>query len=371
MLRAVFVLFAPLLLLAGCAAVPGNDVVQMRATGESSVQVPVQTPEGEVPANVRIQSITAELIIQHERAYYPAPETTPAPPAHQDYRLGAGDIVNVIVWDHPELTMPAGEFRSAEQSGTVISEDGTMYFPFAGVIQAAGLTASELRDILTRKLSATIENVQLEVRVAAYRSQRIYVVGEVRQPGVLPITDVPMTAVEAVNRAGGFTENANRRNVTLTRAGDTRQIDLHALYKHGDTSQNLMLRDGDILSVPDRGFNKIFVLGAVNRPGSQTMGRHRVTLAEAIGDAADIQQFAANPHQIYVIRGGDRPKIFHLSSKSPDALLLADRFPLRPRDIVYVDAAAIIRWNRIISNLLPTTNILNNVEGLNFNYGTE
>jgi polysaccharide export outer membrane protein len=357
-----------LLLATGCAIVPGNNVVKMRNSGMSSIQIPVQTPRGEIPANIKVQSITAELIIDKEQALYTEPAPAAAPPVHQDYRLGPGDVINIIVWDHPELTIPAGEFRSAEQSGTVISEDGTIYFPYAGVIQVAGLTVVQLRALLTEKLSSTIENVQLEVRVAAYRSQRVYVVGEVNQPGIVPITDVPMTVVEAINRAGGFSEQADRRNITLTRGDSTQRIDLLALYENGDISQNVQLRSSDILSVADRSFNKVFVLGAVNRPGSQILDRHRVTLAEALSDAADIDQVIANPYQIFVLRGGERPEIYHLASKSPEAMLLADRFVLQPRDVVYVDAADIVRWNRVVSNLLPTTTILNNVD--NLSYGT-
>ena len=352
------VLLTSALVLGGCAIIPGNDVYDMRRSGETSVKLPVATAEGTVPANVTVRTIDAELIIEKEKELGSAPERPYVPPVHQDYRLAAGDIITIIVWDHPELTIPAGEFRSAEQAGTVVAEDGTIFFPFAGVIKVEGLTLRQVRKILTEKLSRTIENVQLEVRIAAFRSQRIYVVGEVIKPGIIPVTDVPLTMIEAVNQAGGFSPEADRRNITLTRAGTTSQIDLLALYEDGDTSQNVSLKHGDIVNIPDRQFNKVFVLGAVNRPGSQVMNKRRLTLVEALSDAVDIEQLIANPNQIYVLRGGDKPEIYHLASKSPDALLLADRFPLKPRDIVYVDAAGIVRWNRLISNLLPTSNLL-------------
>ena len=352
------VLLTSALVLSGCAIIPGNDVYGIRMSGKSDVKLPVETAEGTVPANVTVRPITAELIIQKEKELRSAPEKPYVPPRHQDYRLAAGDIINIIVWDHPELTIPAGEFRSAEQSGTVVAEDGTIFFPFAGVIKVQGLTLRQVRQILTEKLSPTIENVQLEVRVAAYRSQRVYVVGEVLRPGIVPVTDIALTMVEAVNQAGGFSPEADHRHITLTRAGKTSQIDLLALYEDGDTSQNVALKNGDIVNIPDRRFNKVFVLGAVNTPGSQLMNKRRLTLTEALSDAADIDQLIANPNQIYVLRGGDKPEIYHLASKSPDALLLADRFPLQPRDVVYVDAADIVRWNRLISNLLPTDNVL-------------
>ena len=83
------------------------------------------------------------------------------------------------------------------------------------------------------------------------------------------------------------------------------------------------------------------------------------SLLQALADSGYIAQDRANPKWIYVMRGdSDVPELFHLDGSSPDAMLLADRFPLKPRDIVYVDAADVVRWNRVISNILPTATTL-------------
>ncbi|MCB1921412.1 MAG: SLBB domain-containing protein, partial [Candidatus Competibacteraceae bacterium] len=221
-------------------------------------------------------------------------------------------------------------------------------------------TTREVRNLLTQPLSKFIELVQLDVRVAAYRSKRVYVVGEVVKPGLREITDIPMTLIEAINRSDGFTGQADPANITLTRQGQTFRVDLQALYENGAVDQNIPLEPGDIVNVPDRQLNKVFVLGEVQNPGSFIMNKRRKTLAEAIGDAGDVLHTTANPQQIFVMRGQiDQPEIYHLDSRSPDALLLADRFPLQPRDIVYVDTADVVRWNRVITNILPTATLLN------------
>jgi polysaccharide export outer membrane protein len=97
------------------------------------------------------------------------------------------------------------------------------------------------------------------------------------------------------------------------------------------------------------------------------MNKGRKTLAEALGDAGDLNQATANPRQIYVLRGGKGdPEVFHLDSRTPDSLLLADRFPLDPRDVVYVDAAEVVRWNRVVSRILPTATTLRALSATDF-----
>lgn len=364
--------------LSACALVPGNWSYTPR--DQSEVKIPVQKGEELAPENVKIKPITAELIIDMYKVARPSlalgssasterARGTQVDPAAQiiNYRLGPGDILSIIVWDHPELTTPAGSFRSAEQAGTVVAEDGTIFYPYAGVIKVEGKTTREVRDILASKLAKYIENVQIDVRMAVFRSKRVYVVGEVGKPGTQDITDIPMTVLEAVNRAGGFTPEADFSRVLLTRRGTTYRVDIQAMYEDGATEQNALLEPGDIVNVADRSFNKIFVLGEVIKPGSMVMNKKRSTLAEALGDAGYISQDRASPRWIYVMRGdSDTPELFHLDGRSPDAMLLADRFPLHPRDIVYVDTADIVRWNRVITNILPTSNMLNLTSGTRY-----
>lgn len=326
--------------------------------------LPAKSEDGKglVPEYVKVQEITTESVIADAEKRAARKKAAQKPIPHRDYRIGRGDILSVTVFDHPELTTPAGQFRSAAETGFVVAEDGTVFFPYAGVVKVDGFTLRQIRSLLTGKLSKLIENPQVDVRVAAFRSQRIFVVGEVGKKGAIPITDIPMTTLEAINQAGGFSGEADQRRITITRGGKTFDVDLQALYEEGDFSGNILLENGDVVNVWDREHNKIFMLGAIGGPGSLLMKKGGITLAEALSDRGNINQFTANPYQIYVIRGGDEPAIYHLASREPDAMVVADRFPLRPRDVVYVDQSDIIRWNTLISNLTGAVNL----QGIDF-----
>ncbi len=89
------------------------------------------------------------------------------------------------------------------------------------------------------------------------------------------------------------------------------------------------------------------------------MPRGRLTLAEALADSGGVNPLTANAGQVYVIRdGGEKPQIYHLNAASADALILADRFDLRARDVVFVDAQPVVRWARVVNNILPAADFL-------------
>lgn len=335
--------------LSGCSIAPTMDLDESRFEG---------------PISFPIIPITAELVTSpgnqsHRSGNSHNSVTLDRELAQYEYRVGPQDILSVTVWEHPELTIPAGEFRSAEAAGHVVSPDGTIFFPFVGDIEVEGKTVQEIRGLLTERLAAFITNPQLDVRVAAFNSQRVHVIGEVLKPGILPITDVPLTALEAINKAGGISPEVDLQNVTLTRNGQVRRLDVQALYDFGDTTQNVLLRSGDILHVPDRSKNKVFILGEFKKPTTLLMHKGRMTLAEVISNVGGFDRLTADPSRIYVIRGEfEHPEIYRLDASSADALLLANRFELKAKDVVYVASTKLARWDRVISQILPTIQLL-------------
>jgi len=282
----------------------------------------------------------------------------------EPYRVGPGDILNIVVWNHPELALtPAGSATTSIVTGVNelgngynVGPDGTIQFPFAGLVKVAGLNEFEIRERLVRHLSGYINSPQITVRVQAYRSGRIYVDGEVRNPGVLPITDLPMTLPEAINRAGGLTPEANRSTVTLTRSGVSTPIDLPELARSQIDPSSILLKNGDMLRIGSRQESKVYLMGDVFQPTAHMMHDGTVTLAQALGESGGVNPESGNPRQVYVIRRGadGQPEIFHMDASRPASYVLAADFRLKPQDIVFVDPAPVVRWNRVISNLLPS-----------------
>ncbi len=345
------------LLISGCAMSPG-----------------MKMSPGSVAPGVEIIPITPALIAEQTKTGFkdiPTELTAAGDNDKYEYRIGPRDILTITVWDHPELTIPAGQFRAADTEGHRVAEDGTIYYPYAGKVSVAGKTQAEVREILTEKLARQIANPQLDVKVVSFRSQKAYVVGEVATPGFQPITDVPLTVMDAVTRAGGVTPEGDMTHVTLSRDGTVHVINLLDIYQRGDLSRNILLRNGDVLNVANRNRRKVFVMGEVTTPSSLYIPRGRMSLSEAISDVGGINPGTSNPARIYVIRGtAEQPQVFQLNAKNPAALVLGDQFQLRPRDVVYVATAGVARWNRLIENLLPTASLLWDITNIdtNINY---
>lgn len=274
------------------------------------------------------------------------------------YLVGPQDVLSITVWEHPELTIPAGGQRPVEQEGNRVRADGTIFYPYVGVLKVAGKNTEQIRAELTEKLSRYIKNPQLDVRVVGFNSQKVHVAGAVSQPGVVPLTDVPMTLGDVINHSGGVSEKADIQEVSLIRDGVHSTFNLQELYHRGDLSQNILLRDRDIVYVPVNTMRKVYVMGEVNNTAALPMQDGQMNLAEVMASAG-IDQQAADPERIFVLRqGAEKPLAYHLDASDPGALILATTFPLQPLDVVFVSTSNLTRWNRVLTQLLPTVQTL-------------
>jgi len=143
-----------------------------------------------VSSGVSIRNIDSGLIDefdQREQLQYGSCVITPCPDGW-DYRIGPGDVLSIVVFDHPELTIPAGPNRTPAEAGNRVHGDGTIFYPYIGKIDVYGKTVSEIRDSVTSGLKKIIPKPQVDVSVAHFReNNQVYVLGEVKQPGKIAL----------------------------------------------------------------------------------------------------------------------------------------------------------------------------------------
>lgn len=155
--------------------------------------------------------------------------------------LGSGDEITVNVWRNDDLK------RTVQ-----IDPSGNIYLPLAGEIQASGLTISQLRGKIASGLSKYLIDPQVDINVSSLKSQKVHILGEVKSPGTF-ILDQKMLAWEAISQAGGFTTDANQKEVLLVRSekGVARvaALNIHDMLKTGKIDQDIYLRSGDVIYV--------------------------------------------------------------------------------------------------------------------------
>ena len=281
-------------------------------------------------------------------------DSLPAP----EYRIGPLDMVQVVVWEHPELTSPMGQYQPAGQK---VTTDGKLFYPYAGELQAAGLTAQELRIEITKRLSDKILNdPQVDVRVTGYNSLKAFVSGAVNKPGYVAFDETPMTIPTVIAAAGGFSEEADPARMQLRRGDKVYDINYLDAFKSNLPLDRILLKPDDQIFIPalseTQKEDRVYVMGEVQKIGIVNVNQGQLSLVEALASAGGLQTLNASASSIYVIRNTseDQIDVFHLNGKNAMALAMADRFNLKTHDIVYVDASGIATWNRLISLIMPS-----------------
>lgn len=226
-----------------------------------------------------------------------SPQTsTPTATAHQEYAVGPGDTLYIAVFN-----------RGQEHLGGVVpvGPDGTISLPPPlGILNVDGLTIAEIQELITTRLSETIINPKVTVSIRAFEGFTVHIFGQVREPLYYKIVD-NTTLQELISRAGGTTELADLKQVTLRRKDEDGQVreqkfDFSLFLQHNDLSANPTLQENDVVFIPrisreERAKQVVTVLGSVASPGIHELETaspllYVLTLAGGLTQTSDLRK---------------------------------------------------------------------------------
>ena len=191
---------------------------------------------------VSLSVLAAAVALACSHGAPPPPETGPMDRA--DYVIGASDVLKIQVWRNPELSVEVP-----------VRPDGKISVPLANDVQAAGLTTTELKDVLSQALAEFVAAPDVTVIVQQINSKSVHVMGEVGRPMVVPLV-IDMRALEAIALAGGFTPYADKSDIRILRPNPDGSVveyrfNYKAFLKGKHPESNLRMQPGDTIVVPD------------------------------------------------------------------------------------------------------------------------
>jgi len=285
----------------------------------------------------------------------PPPVATQLPPkltgaADFPYdRIGAGDRLHVRIWESGSATL----FTSAGSSDLgemTVDESGRLYLPYAGSIQAVGMTIPELRSTIIARLRTVVLRPQVDIREVAPRSRLVTVQGAATKTGVYPIERGRTRLGELLAEVAPKGEKPEMLTVLVRRSGEAATLRLSDVYR--DPALDIALRPGDSIVLHEQVEN-VTVLGAAGVQGQVRIAKPGFSLLDALGQARGLNSEAADPRAVFVLRlpreSGAPPRVYQVDMRRPESLALAGRFVLQPDDAVLISSAPWAQTRQLLS----------------------
>jgi len=267
-----------------------------------------------------------------------------------EYILGPSDIISINLTDTDDI-----------DNSYEIDPDGFIDLPFIGKVKLDGLVVDDAQIILKQILGEFYRNPDLQISVVEYNSSKVYIVGAVRNQITINLDQKPIRLIEAAIQAN-FNPNAADKVLGtkgfIRRDNKLYKINLNNAFNSEDDKENFYLKKDDVIFI-DRNSESIHVFGEVTKPGEYYPNKN-YSLTELISTSG-LNQLTANAKKIYVIREDKdsflKINVFQLDIENPINLIAGRKFLLQPKDIVFIPPADIVKWNRVISLLLPQTDL--------------
>lgn len=297
--------------------------------------------------------------------------------------VGTGDALETVIWEAPPAAL-FGAGPSSDPSGLtavstarpttlpeqMVGSDGRIAVPFAGKIQARGRTTQEIAADITQRLAGKAHLPQVAVRITRNATANVTVVGDVTQSTRLPLTVRGERLLDAIASAGGVRQPIDKITVQITRGDRVETMPLARVV--ADPRQNVVLSAGDVVAALYQPLS-FTVLGATGRNEELPMEAQGITLGQALGRIGGLQDQRADARGLFIFRFEDPalldpapdaalPRtpdgrvavIYRVDLRDPRSFFVAQSFPIRDKDIVYVSNAALTDVQKFVSIITST-----------------
>jgi polysaccharide biosynthesis/export protein len=267
-----------------------------------------------------------------------------------EYALGSSDVISIDLTDTDDI-----------DGSYIVGPNGNIDLPFIGNINVKNLTLNKTKDKLASVLKKYYRNYDLQINIDEYNSSKIYILGAVRNQVTINLNQKPIKLIDAAIQANYNPISADKNfgnKGLLRRDNEVYKIDINSIFQSQDAKDNFYLKKDDVLFV-DRNSDSLHVFGEVTRPGVY-FPNIDYSLTELISSAG-LNNLTANAKKVYVIREEYNSflkiNIFKIDIKNPVNLVLGKKFLLKPKDIIFIPPTKLVKWNRVISLLLPQTDL--------------
>ena len=371
-LRLFFQFFCMLFIfvvLSGCVLAPGMDMDSNEWHYFGNPVVKINGYEKPVEIIDITQNVVSELSLANTNKSVIPEELLKEPSLNeQEYKIGVNDVLNILVWGLPEFILGGVTNNNPDTSNQSrqVRADGTIFFPYAGVVDVLGKSRESVRLDISNRLEAYFNAPQVDVSIVDYNSKKAVLTGAFNNPSTQPISSVPLTLSQAIATAGGAALEGDLSDLKLIRGDKEYVIDYLTLAQQNTGVHDIILISGDIVHLPLNQSNKAYIFGEVVSPKSISIPSGKLTLTDLIGEAGGISADTGSGKELYIIRSLDgesnSPKIYRLDVKNPASMILASQFTIRRQDVVFVGPAELTKWNRVISQIFPFVRILDVID---------
>ncbi len=365
--------------LAALLAVAGCDTTRMPRAGPHTEEVLSATMPNAAVQVVNVSpDVARQLVARRKQALFS--ETLGGAPAVDGSPLiGAGDVLDITLWEAPPATLfgvapvdprAPSTVRAMSLPEQVVDREGNIRVPFAGAIKAIGRTAPQVQADIVRRLNGKANQPEALVRIVRNGSAMVTVVGEVAQSLRMPLTPSGERLLDALAAAGGVRQPVHRMTVQVTRGEQFQAMPLDTVIR--DPRQNIPLRGGDVVTAIHQPMYFV-ALGATGKNEEVPFEAQGITLSQAIARAGGLNDARTDPKGVFVFRfespdaidwptqpvqvtaEGKVPVVYRVNLNNANNFFVMQSFPIQDRDIVYVSNAPAVELQKFLNLVFTVT----------------